>query len=615
MHTSIKRRLRIVSYFLLTVLTVFVVRLYFLQVMSGELYAQMAQANITRTRSISAPRGDIYDRNGKLLVKSIPVIAVAVEPHVLLKNDHVIRELSRSLDIPYREITKKLEESNIPYVDRVILKQDIDYPTMIYLKENSASLPGVEVVDVFLRQYNYGFLAAHILGYIGEINEEQLQSDQYRLGYEGGDQIGLTGVEEVYEQVLKGFKGKIVYEVDPLGRPTNILTRTDYVKGNDLYLTIDIELQKYTEEMLHEHIMQIRSQKVPKSEEYFNAPGGAAVVLSAKTGEVLAMATYPTYDPSVFTGGISTANWRKLNDPENKFPLNNRAMMAYPSGSVFKAITSYAGLAEEVITKTSAIMCGGIWLGLGRDFPKTCFGFHGANSFVSAMRQSCNSYFYEVGLRLYLKNNNAGELLQKYSRLFGFGSPTGVDLPFEGPGTVPDRDWKKEYFRDNKDNTVWFPGDTVNMAIGQGDVLITPLQLARSYMLLATGGTDHAPHVAKEIRDPSGGLLLDLNTQGPLDLDMDKEIIATIEQGLVEVIRGGTAASSFSGFPLNEIVIAGKTGTAEFFGRQDFAWFACYAPVEQPEYVIAVMIEEAGGGGRNAAPVARKILEYLYNLN
>ncbi len=597
------------------VLTVFTVRLYFLQVMSGELYAQMAEANMTRTKNIAAPRGDIYDRNGKLLVKSVPVVAVAVEPHLLLNNDHVIKILSRELDIPYKDIVKKLKESNIPYIDRIILKQGIDYPTMIYLKENSASLPGVDVVDVFLRQYHYGFLASHILGYIGEINEDQLASDQYRSGYEGGDQIGLTGVEEIYEQVLKGFKGKIVYEVDPLGKPTNILSKTDYVKGNDLYLTIDIELQKFTEEMLQEHIIQIRSQKVPKKEEYFNAPGGAAVVLSAKTGEVLAMATYPTYDPSVFTGGISTANWRKLNDPENEFPLNNRAMMAYPSGSVFKVITSYAGLAEEVITKTSTIMCGGTWLGLGRDFPKTCFGFHGANSFVSAMRQSCNSYFYEVGLRLYLKNNNAGELLQKYARIFGFGSPTGIDLPYEGPGIVPDRDWKKEYFKNNKDNTTWFPGDTVNVAIGQGDVLITPLQLARAYMLFATGGIDHTPHVAKEIRDSNGELLLDLNVEGPKDLEMDEQILATIQEGLVEVIRGGTAASTFSGFPLNDIPVAGKTGTAEFVGKQDYAWFACYAPVQSPEYVIAVMIEEAGGGGRNAAPVARKILEYLFNLN
>ena len=611
-----KIRFRIIIYFFLVLVAVLIVRLYFLQVMSGEVYAQQASENLLRSKSVPAPRGNIYDRNGKLLVKSIPVPAVAVDPRVLLKNKNVIETLSEKLSIPYEDIVKKIEKSNISYLERVILKENIDYGTMIYLKENSDILPGVEVIDTFLREYSYGTLAAHILGYIGEIDEEKLKSKKYSSGYEGGDQIGLTGIEEVYEDVLKGIKGKITYEVDPSGKPKSVVQDTPYSAGNDLFLTIDIDLQKAVEEILGTSILARRQVKVPRTDEYYKVPGGAVVVLSAKTGEILSMASYPTYDPSLFTGGISVANWNLLNDPVNEFPLNNRAIMSLPSGSVFKIVTAYGGLNEGIINKNSVLICNGVWEGLGKDFPKWCWNKsgHGGLNIFSAIQYSCDIFFYQVGYGLFLKNQNADELLQKYARIFGFGSETGVDLPFEDKGIVPDKEWKKEYFKNQIANSVWFPGDTVNMSIGQGDVLVTPLQLAQAYSLIANRGLKYAPHLAKEVRDINGNVLIDLSKSKYEDLNLNKDYIEIFEKGMGLVTTQGTASSTFRDFPLKEIPIAGKTGTAEVVGKQDYGWFASFAPIGNPEYIVVVALEQSGGGSASAAPIAEKIYEYLFNI-
>ena len=610
-------RLRFVIYFLFVLIAVLVVRLYFLQVMSGEIYAQEASESILRTKSIPAPRGDIFDRNDKLLVKNVPVPSVAVDPRIVVNNDEVIEILSDKLDIPVNKIKEKLEKSNISYLERVILKQNIDYPTLIYLKENSGRLPGVEIIDIFLREYEYGDLAAHILGYTGEIDEERLKLSQYSVGYEGGDLIGLTGIEEYYEDLLRGIKGKITYEVDPVGKPRGVVEEIPYVAGNDLYLTVDIDLQKAVEKILADSIIELRQKKLRDSDEYYKVPGGAAVVLEAQSGEVLSMASYPTYNPAVFTGGISTSDWAYLNDPDNYFPLNNRALMGYAPGSVFKLVTAYAGLNEEIISSGRAISCAGIWYGLGQDFPKWCWAKsgHGALNILGAIQNSCDIYFYEVGYELFLKNENSNELLQKYAEIFGFGNDTGIDLPSEDSGVVPDKAWKKDYFKGQAGNTVWFPGDSVNMAIGQGDLLVTPLQMAQAYSILVNRGLIYEPHLGKEVRDPEGEVLVELGNSKGQNLGLDKNYMEIIEKGLTQVVSSGTASGRFTGFPLSEIPVAGKTGTAEVIGKQDYGWFVCYAPVEDPQYIIVVMLEQAGGGSSSAAPVARKILEYLFDMN
>jgi len=593
-------------------------RLYFLQVISGEIFAEMVSESISRRTSIAAPRGNIYDRNGKLIVKSTPVAAVVAQPHKLMQDDGAIELLSDYLDIPAADIREKLKNANISYLERVFLKTGIDKPTIIRIKESGVLLPGVEIVDVYLREYNYGVLGSHILGYTGEINEKKLASDLYSGDYSGGDQIGLTGLEEQYENILRGEKGEIIYEVDPLGRPVRVIEERSAVSGNDLYLTIDIELQKVTEEILHSGIMEIREKTLKNTDEHYKVPGGAVVVLNARNGEVLSMASFPTYDPGIFSGGISPEDWKYLNDPENCFPLNNRAVMSYAPGSVFKLVTAYAGLEEDIVSEYSVTTCRGIWYGLGSDFPKSCWrkSGHGSLSMRGAIKNSCDIYFYEIGYGLLVKMDNIEELLQKYARMFGFGQGTGIDLPSEDAGLVPDREWKKEYFADRIENTVWYPGDTVNISIGQGDLLVTPLQMAVAYSIAANRGIHYEPHLVKEIRDPYGDAYTGDTTLNWKDIELNEYYLEIIEDGLDMVTSpGGTAAYTFRDFPTDEIPIAGKTGTAEVYGKQDYAWFASYAPIGNPEYVIVVMLEQAGGGGSNASPIAEKIYRYLFGLD
>ena len=618
MSSNIRIRFKIIAYLVAGILMALLLRLYFLQVISGEIFAEMASESISRRTSIAAPRGNIYDRNGKLIVKSMPVSAVAAQPHILMQDDGAIELLSAYLDIPAADIREKLRNANISYLERVFLKTGIDKPTMIRIKENSGLLPGVEIVDIYLREYNYGVLGSHILGYTGEIDEEKLASDLYQGDYSGGDQIGLTGLEKQYENMLRGEKGEIIYEVDPPGRPVSIIEERSAVSGNDLYLTIDIELQKVTEEILYSGIMEVREKTLKNTDEHYIVPGGAVVVLNARNGEVLSMASFPTYDPGIFSGGISPQDWAYLNDAENCFPLNNRAIMSYAPGSVFKIVTAYAGLEESIVSEYSTTTCRGIWYGLGSDFPKTCWNKsgHGSLSMRAAIKNSCDIYFYEIGYGLFVKMDNIEELLQKYSRKFGFGQGTGIDLPFEDGGIVPDRDWKKEYFVDRIENTVWYPGDTVNMSIGQGDLLVTPLQMAMAYLIAANRGIQYEPHLVKEIRDPYGDVCAGSTTLNWKDIELNEYYLEIIEDGFNMVTSpGGTAAYTFRNFPTGEIPIAGKTGTAEVYGKQDYAWFASYGPIGNPEYVIVVMLEQAGGGGSNASPIAEKIFRYLFGLD
>ncbi|MBA7482162.1 Peptidoglycan D,D-transpeptidase MrdA [subsurface metagenome] len=617
MGLNIKIRFKIILYLLVMILIVIILRLYFLQIMSGELYAELASKSITREKTVAAPRGNIYDQNGKLIVKSVPVTAVAVEPRIVLKNEDVMEALSGCLNMSYQDIKEKLEKSDVSYIDRVILKQDIDTAAIIYLKENSSKFPGVEVIDVYLREYNFDSLASHLLGYTVEIDEDRLKSKKYEKGYEGGDQIGLTGLEEAYESILKGKKGRIVYEVDPLGRPVNVLVETSPISGNDLYLTIDIDLQRVVEKILYESILEVRQKKIKNTDEYYKVPGGAVVVLSPKNGQILAMASYPTFNPELFVGGISQDNWEYLDNPENYYPQINRAVMSsFPPGSAIKIVPAYAGLAEDIISERSRLNCAGVWLGLGKDFPKSCWSSHGSLDIRGAIKNSCDIYFYQVGYGLFTKYNNMEELLQKYLRIFGFGSLTGIDLPHEDEGLVADKEWKKDYFKDQAGYSVWFPGDTVNMAIGQGDLLVTPLQMAQAFSILANRGIQYTPYIVKEIRDTEGSLFPDNSREEYKDLKLNEYFIEIIEDGLVQVVGpGGTAASVFRDFPLDRIPVAGKTGTAEFYGRQDYAWFAGYAPVGNPEYVVVVMLEEAGSGGSNVAPIVEKIYRYIFNID
>lgn len=581
-------------------------RLWFMQVMAGESYQRMAENNRRRIVPIEAPRGYIYDRNRKVVVSNRPGLAISVLPTVVQMNKDVIERLAKLTGLTSKEIKDKLSEKSADPLKPRIIKRDVDKKTVAYLEEHQSEFPGVELTVETIREYPHGNLAAHVVGYLGEISEDELEEKKSE-GYEMGDIVGKAGVEKTYEWALRGSKGSQQIEVNAAGRPLRILKTVTPNPGHDLVLSIDLELQKEAEKGLAEAI------KTAKRGKYKKADAGAAVVIDPRNGEVLALASYPTYDPKLFLGGISSKDWATLNDKSSGYPLNDRAIMSgYPPGSTFKMITGAGALADGLTTPRRIFVDTGTWNVFGEKWAKRCWlsSGHGAIDFVSGIAQSCDTVFYQLGYEFYKKGN---ERLQYWARdVFGFGRPTGIDLPSEAEGRVPDAKWKKEFNRDYPEYQQWFPGDTVNMAIGQGDLLVTPLQLAVAYGAIANGGTVYKPHVAKEVVNSEGKVVYEVKPTAIRKIPVPPEAIAAMREGLHQVTVSGTAAAAFSGFPMP---VAGKTGTAEVQGKDDFAWFVGYAPADDPKYLAAVVIEQGGHGGSAAAPVVRSILAKALNVN
>jgi len=334
-------------------------------------------------------------------------------------------------------------------------------------------------------------------------------------------------------------------------------------------------------------------------------------VLEVKTGAVVAMASAPTYDPSIFLGGVSDAEWAMLNKKSSEYPLNNRAIMAaYAPASTFKAIVAMAGLQTKLITPSTVFNCPGFWTGMGKQWGKWCWlhSGHGNVSLYKAIGQSCDGYFYGVGKKFY---DAKGEKLQDFARTMGLGAKMGIDLSGEVSGRVPDIAWKKAYNKNYPEYQQWLPGDTVNMSIGQGDLLVTPLQLASAYATLANGGIVVRPHVLAAVLAPDGSPSVVASVTVISDPQLSATNLATLRRALVGVTTTGTGRGSFVGFPVS---VAGKTGTAQVNGKDDYALFACYAPAAAPKYAIAVIIEQGGHGGSVAAPAARQIMSKLFRV-
>ncbi len=367
-------------------------------------------------------------------------------------------------------------------------------------------------------------------------------------------------------------------------------------------LTIDSRIQTVAESALKRALEEAHRQKFPK------ARAGAAIAVDVKTGEVLAMASLPTYDPELFIGGISTANWKRLNAKGSDYPLTNRAIMAqYPAASTFKAFTGLAGLRYGVSTPGSTVTCEGRWTEMGEQWPKWCWnrGGHGLETFMQGVRDSCDVVFYEIGYTFYKRDK---EELQKFVREFGFGRLSGIDLPGEADGRIPDAAWKRRFNEDYPEYRKWLPGDTVNMAIGQGDLLATPLQLVDGYAGIANGGTVITPHVLKEVLGTNGKSTLVAKPKAAFKPRVSAADLETMKQALVSVTQEGTAKGAFAGFGQT---VAGKTGTAQVAKKDDYALFVGFAPAEKPRYAVAVIIEQGGHGGSVAGPATREILAAL----
>ncbi|MHB0976545.1 MAG: penicillin-binding protein 2 [Candidatus Aquicultorales bacterium] len=588
------------------VFSVLLGRLWFMQVISGESYARQADTNRRRVISMEAPRGYIYDRNKKMLVANRPGIAISLLPTVVQVNKGVIDRLAALTGMSAKEINNKLNEKNADPLKPRIIKRDVDKKTVAYIAEHQSEFPGVDLTVETIREYPMGNLGAHIVGYLGEISDEELKKKKDD-GYEMGDVVGKAGVEQTYEWALRGTRGSQQVEVNAVGRPLRILRTITPNPGHNLVLSLDVTLQEAAEKALAEGINVARQGK------YKKANAGAAVVMDPRNGEILALASYPAYDPRLFLGGISSINWAAMTDDSSNYPLNNRAIMSgYPPGSTFKIVPALGALGDGLATPSRVFQDSGKWSVLGEEWSKWCWlkSGHGAIDFISGIADSCDSVFYQLG---YEFERMGTERLQYWARdVFGLGKVTGVDLPSETPGRVPTKAWKQDFNKDFPEFQIWYPGDTINMSIGQGDVLATPLQMAAAYSAIANGGTLYQPHVVKSVINNDGKEIYAFQPKANANLPVDASAVAAIQEGLRQVIVRGTASGAFAGFP---VAISGKTGTSEVQGKDDFAWFVGYGPSDNPQYVVAVVIEQGGHGGAAAAPVVRSILAKAFNVN
>lgn len=639
---STRLRLTFLTLLVVSLFVLLFARLWFLQVMAGERYVNLAEGNATRTLTITAPRGRILDRNGTPLVQNRFAMVVSVQPKEMGEREaEVLADLADLLGMSLQDVQKQIDSSRVSPFRPKPIAIDVPEEVALYIHENrSTRFPGVYAESLPVREYPRGNMAAHVVGYLGEISETELAAEEYE-GYQPGDLIGWAGLERSYEETLHGQEGLRRYEVNARGEVLRELDDRPPVPGADLVTTIDLDAQKLVEQSLREGIKRARTVPDPedRADGYYQAPAGAAVVLDPNDGSVVAMASYPTFEPAKFVGGVSTEYWNKLQNPKNHFPLINRAAQSsYPPGSVFKIISAAAALEEGYVTPSTLVPCPGEWYWAGQRFRNWNPADSGSMTIDTALEDSCDTVFYELAQRMWTDEQDSKgevrELLAEHAREWGLGEPTGIDLPSERGGVIPGRAWKREFWENNKDSYCtqaqqasdsyakelftdlcqnghrWRGGDAVNMSIGQGDVQTTPLQIANAFAAVANRGTLWQPHVAKDIVQP-GQNPAPVRPEVLRKLSTSKKHLDVIHEGLVKVAAQGTASATFGGF---EVPVAGKTGTAEFKPKQPFAWFAAYAPANKPKYVVVAMIEEGGGGSLNAAPIVRRIFEGLLDL-
>jgi penicillin-binding protein 2 len=603
-------------------IAVILFRLWFLQVLSGKQFEARANDNRLRAVKIVAPRGPIMDREGNVLVENRPGLAVGIRPMDVPQGqlDTVIGRLATVLGMQEVQIRRKLRQSTGLTVaaldsreapggyDLVVVDEDVGRRPVSRILERNALFPGVEVRKDYLRSYPMGELAAQVLGHLGEIDREQLDERRY-AGYKSGDVIGQGGVESTYDRWLRGRDGLARIEVDAMGRPKSreaVAGGRLPEPGDTLVLTLDSKVQAKAEQALRYGIDLAHQTK------NWRANGGAAVVMDVKNGELLALASYPTFDPAVWVDGLTAKEWKQLSDPDANQPLLSKAFQGvYAPGSTFKAIDAVAGLEEGVIVPSTRYYCNGHYpptgeLGGSTWVCWTPYG-HGSPDLAAALAQSCDVYFYNVGYAFY---NRAGTELADWAERLGLGKVTGLDVPGEVGGRVPTPEWRKEYFTDPIDQ-LWKPGNSINLSIGQGDLEVTPLQMAVAYAAIANGGTVVQPHLGQKILSPEGKLVRKLGTGKPKKIGMSATTLDAVRRGLRLAATDGTSAAVFASYP---VAVAGKTGTAEVFGKSDYAWYASYAPADDPRYVVVVLIEQGGHGGTAAAPAARMIYDALFNL-
>ncbi|HXS46605.1 MAG TPA: penicillin-binding protein 2 [Solirubrobacterales bacterium] len=574
-------------------------RLWFLQMLNGDEFLAEARNNRTREFQVIAPRGEILDRDGNVLVANRTSLALQVNPRKLPADARERRaELTQLAELTHsspRRVRRMIHEgAELGPGAPVTLRRDVGSYLIYYLEENQARFPGVAVQRVFVRRYPHGTLAAHLFGNVGEVDEEELKEARYR-NLEPGDTIGKEGVEAQYDKVLRGRDGATRFQVDALGQPTpgGQLDVVEPTPGDNLRLTIDSGLQEAGDAALSEQGL-----------------AGGYVAMDVRSGAILAMGSNPTFDPKVFTRPLSQSQVNQLYRDPVLSPLTNRAIAgAYPTGSTFKPITSIAALASGNVTTTEPIYDDGVFTLGGIDFENAGGAAYGSLSMQKALEVSSDVFYYTLGDRM-----NGSLALQDWAHRLGIGRESGIDLPGEQPGLLPTPAWRNQLYREELTERPWSAGDNVNLAVGQGDLQADPLQMAVAYATIANGGTVPRPHVAMQVEDPRGRVLREFEPRPARSIKIEPVWRETILAGLHDAAQSpsGTSYGVFSGFP---VPVAGKTGTAERPPYADQSWYVVLAPYPDPEIVVAVTFEQGGFGADTAAPAALKILSEHFGKN
>jgi penicillin-binding protein 2 len=557
-----------------------------LQIVKHDYYRQLAEQNRVRLEFVRAPRGRIFDRKGRLLADNAPAFSIVYRPPDF-GTPAADTLPAAQIEVLHRVLGLAPDELNA-VVRRAVrsgvttpFRQDVDRTIVSQIEESRSLLEHVDVVVAPRRSYPLGLGAAHVLGYAGEINEVEMEKRKDE-GYRLGDLIGRAGLERSYEKELRGEDGHQYVVVNALGRRVGTLEDVPPVAprpGRDLRLALDLDVQMALEEAMA-HVAR-----------------GAAVAIDPRTGGILAMVSRPTFDPNEFARGLSRARWQEFMS-DKSYPLLNRAIQgAYPPGSTYKVVTSLAGLEEGVIDPSTRMprSCGGGYLYGGRFFRCWNHSGHGVTTLTSALAQSCDVYYYQLGLKLGV------DRLATWAKKIGLGEQTGIDLPQERSGLVPTSAYFDKWRGDGK----WTDGVTLNLAIGQGENLYTPLQIAGIAVAVASRGRLPRPHVVQDVLDPMTGAATPVPQTPRNALHLPEETWDALSAAMEQVVAGGTGGAA----RVPGVRIGGKTGTAQNSQGQDHALFICYAPVERPEIAIAVVVENGGHGGSTAAPIAQKALE------
>lgn len=635
-------------------------RLWYLQIPMADHYRDLAVANHHQRLVVPATRGQILDATGRPMVANRTELVVSADYHELLGMDDggekVLTDLSEVLDVPVEQLRQRMRLCG-PEVERpcwpgspyqpVTLAEDIEPSVALQIMESSDDFPGITAQAHAVREYPNGARAGQVLGYLQPVTQEELEArEELRTQFTGIDQVGRDGLEAVYDSQLRGIAGVRTLGVNNHGEVMDVISDRPPQAGMHIVTHLDMGVQEIVEEALAEGMRGARPR--------YKADSGAAIVMDVRNGGIIAMASLPTYDPAIWQGGIDQETFDELLSTEAGEPLLSRAVQGqYPPGSTFK-VSSLSAAVENGYSLRSTYACPGSVNIAGQNYQNYAGGGHGTISLHRAIVVSCNTIFYNFGYQLWLKDGGLEpegepkEAMAEMARGYGFGAPTGIDLPYETSGRIPDREWKRTFWEETRENNCrrgeegypevaetnpshaaylkllayeqcvegfqWRAGEAVNFAIGQGDVLVSPLQLVRAYAAIANGGTVYEPRVARALVSADGSVVEEIEPVVAGRVPVKDETIRYLQNALEEVPKTGTGGGAFAGFPQDKVSIAGKTGSADAQNRQVSSWFVSYAPADDPQFAVVVFVSQGGTGGTTSAPIARKIYEGIYGF-